>query len=169
MTLVDRRTRARRRIANTALAILKGEVSYLEGTRLILENRGPAELPDDDPDITAFALIESETENLPFASRRQHWSREALESKAAELFDVVARGQVRIEVNQEFALRDAAEAGVAWGYSEHDRALDRPVQRSQEARLDFCRPHHDLCLHAGHGPGQRPRRNLDAPMETNEV
>ncbi|HEU4522533.1 MAG TPA: hypothetical protein VFT12_11050, partial [Thermoanaerobaculia bacterium] len=82
---MDRRTRARRRIANTALAILKGEVSYLEGTRLILEDRGPAELPDDDPDITAFALIESETENLPFASRRQHWSREALESKAAEV------------------------------------------------------------------------------------
>jgi NADPH2:quinone reductase len=36
--------------------------------------------------------------------------REELESMAAELFDVVARGQVRIEVNQEFALRDAAEA-----------------------------------------------------------
>ncbi len=36
--------------------------------------------------------------------------REDLEKMAADLFDVVLAGHVRIEVNQEFALRDAAEA-----------------------------------------------------------
>jgi NADPH:quinone reductase len=36
--------------------------------------------------------------------------REELEQSAAELFDVVASGKVKIEVKQRFALRDAAEA-----------------------------------------------------------
>jgi NADPH2:quinone reductase len=36
--------------------------------------------------------------------------REELERSAAELFDVVASGKVRIEVKQRFALRDAAQA-----------------------------------------------------------
>jgi len=37
-------------------------------------------------------------------------TREELENAAAELFDVVASGKVKIEVNQRFALKDAAEA-----------------------------------------------------------
>jgi hypothetical protein len=85
MTFVDSRTRARCRIADTARAILQREVSYLDGARLILENRGPAELPEGDSDMAVFALIESETENLPFGSQRQHWSPEALERKAPEV------------------------------------------------------------------------------------
>jgi NADPH2:quinone reductase len=37
-------------------------------------------------------------------------SREQLENSAKELFEVVAKGKVRIEVQQRFALKDAAEA-----------------------------------------------------------
>ena len=37
-------------------------------------------------------------------------SRHELETAANELFDVVARGKVKIEVKQRFALKDAAEA-----------------------------------------------------------
>ena len=37
-------------------------------------------------------------------------TREELEATTAELFDVVGRGAVRIEVNQTYALRDAAQA-----------------------------------------------------------
>ena len=37
-------------------------------------------------------------------------SREQLENSARELFDVVAKGKVKIEVKQRFALKDAAEA-----------------------------------------------------------
>ncbi len=39
--------------------------------------------------------------------------RDALERMAAELFDVVGKGQVRVEVNQDFPLRDAAQAHEA--------------------------------------------------------
>ena len=36
--------------------------------------------------------------------------RDALEASASELFEVVASGKVRINVNQRFALKDAADA-----------------------------------------------------------
>ena len=39
--------------------------------------------------------------------------RDALEASANELFDVVASGKVRINVNQRFALKDAADAHKA--------------------------------------------------------
>jgi len=39
--------------------------------------------------------------------------RDALEASANELFEVVASGKVRINVNQRFALKDAAEAHKA--------------------------------------------------------
>ena len=37
---------------------------------------------------------------------------------------------------------------------EHLTRIRRLVERPQETWLDFCRPHHAVCLHAGHGPGQ---------------
>jgi NADPH:quinone reductase len=37
-------------------------------------------------------------------------AREQLENSARELFDIVAKGKVKIEVQQRFALEDAAEA-----------------------------------------------------------
>ena len=39
--------------------------------------------------------------------------RDALEASANELFEVVASGKVRINVNQRFALKDAADAKKA--------------------------------------------------------
>ena len=39
--------------------------------------------------------------------------RDALEASASELFEVVASGKVRINVNQRFALKDAADAPKA--------------------------------------------------------
>ena len=39
--------------------------------------------------------------------------RDALEASADELFNVVASGKVRINVNQRFALKDAADAHKA--------------------------------------------------------
>ena len=43
---------------------------------------------------------------------------------------------------------------------EHDAAVDRAVEGSEEARLDVRRSHHLLCVHAGDGPRQRSRRRL---------
>jgi NADPH2:quinone reductase len=49
-----------------------------------------------------------------FLTRPTHYhytaTRAELEAAANELFDVVASGQVKIEINQRFALKDAAEA-----------------------------------------------------------
>jgi NADPH2:quinone reductase len=39
--------------------------------------------------------------------------RDALEASASELFEVVASGKVRINVNQRFALKDSADAQKA--------------------------------------------------------
>ena len=39
--------------------------------------------------------------------------RDALEASAKEVFEVVASGKVRINVNQRFALKDAADAHKA--------------------------------------------------------
>ena len=35
-----------------------------------------------------------------------------------------------------------------------------PGQRPEKARLEFCGAHHDVCLHAGHGAGERPSGRL---------
>jgi hypothetical protein len=51
------------------------------------------------------------------------------------------------------------------------RCIGGLVQRPEKARLELCRPHHGVCLHAGHGPGQTtwkaatpvPRRCRRAP------
>jgi NADPH2:quinone reductase len=37
-------------------------------------------------------------------------TREDLEAEAAELFDVIKSGKVKIEINQTYALKDAAQA-----------------------------------------------------------
>ena len=44
---------------------------------------------------------------------RLRQSRDAFEASANELFEVVASGEVRINVNQRIALKDAAEAHKA--------------------------------------------------------
>lgn len=43
----------------------------------------------------------------------RYWRREELEASANELFNVVASGKVRINVNQRFVLKDAADAHKA--------------------------------------------------------
>ena len=55
---------------------------------------------------------------------------------------------------------DATQEHQTRRYPEHHRALDRLVERPQEARLDICGTDNLLRLHAGHGPGQRSRRRL---------
>jgi len=47
--------------------------------------------------------------------------RDALEASANELFEVVASGKVRINVNQRFALKDVAD-----GPTRHWKALRKP-------------------------------------------
>jgi hypothetical protein len=65
--------------------MLAGELSYLDGARIILELRWTAEIPEDDQDIAAYVLIESETDHLPIGGQRQYWSLEALNQKESDL------------------------------------------------------------------------------------
>ena len=42
-------------------------------------------MPDDDPDFTAFIVIDSETETLPVGDARRYWAAEALAEKVPEI------------------------------------------------------------------------------------
>jgi hypothetical protein len=75
---VDDRTRAFRRIADAARRMLAGELSYLEGSRVILASRRAAGIPERDPDMTALGVVESETAHLPVGAERDQWAHEAL-------------------------------------------------------------------------------------------
>src|SRR6185436_3850937 len=68
----------------------------------------------------------------------------------------------------EVLLEVAAGSGVATptyhardsdGHGDHTR-VRRVEQGSPPARMDLCRTDDDLCVHAGDGPGERPRRGL---------
>jgi hypothetical protein len=70
---------ARRIILETALSVLAGKVSPIEGARLIASTRFTARL-EDDPDVLPFVGIASETETLPLGDDRIHWQAQALTS-----------------------------------------------------------------------------------------
>ena len=67
-----------------ARAMLAGELSFLEGAIKLVSIGHQAEL-NDDPDVSIFTAVTSETDHLPIGAVRQHWSPEALERLAPEL------------------------------------------------------------------------------------
>ena len=79
--------------------MLTGELSYLDGARFIRESCWAAQL-EDDSDIAAFVLIESETDHLPLGPSRKDWSPAALEDKEFDLrrAEDWARGTAEEEV-----------------------------------------------------------------------
>ena len=78
--------------------MLAGDLSYVEGARVILASRRAAQIPERDPDITAFVIVESETDHLPIGAGRDNWSREAL-----------ARMEPEVRQAEEWARRTAEE------------------------------------------------------------
>jgi NADPH2:quinone reductase len=73
----------------------------------VLFGQSSGTVPNFDPNILAQkgSLYATRPTISTYAAERAK-----LEKMAAELFEVVGSGQVKVEVNQEFALRDAAEA-----------------------------------------------------------
>ena len=65
--------------------MLARQLPYLDGARVILAARWDAQIPEDDPDVGTFALIESETDDLPIGAQREHWSPDALENKESDM------------------------------------------------------------------------------------
>ena len=78
--VVKQRDRARL----VARQVLSGEVSAVQGARLIVR-LGGLELPENDEDLQALRLVESETDHLPVGDERQHWAPAALAEKVDEL------------------------------------------------------------------------------------
>jgi hypothetical protein len=69
---------ARQMIVAAARGMLAGTLSFVEGAREINRLRSYAKLPDLDPDILPFIVIDSETDALPVGEVRKLWSPEAL-------------------------------------------------------------------------------------------
>lgn len=67
----------RDRIAETAQSMLKGERSYIEGSRLICDLLDRARLDRLEEPFDAFVVIESETDAVPVGERREGWHPEA--------------------------------------------------------------------------------------------
>jgi hypothetical protein len=60
-------------------AMLDEKLSFFEGAVRICSLRAKLALPDADPDLLAFVLIESETDHLPPKRIQHRWSPGALE------------------------------------------------------------------------------------------
>jgi hypothetical protein len=68
----------RKRVLETAELMIRGEIGFIEGARLLSSLRHGAAVRDDDPDFTTFVAIDSETDDLPIGAVRQLWSIDAL-------------------------------------------------------------------------------------------
>ena len=78
MTHQARVNATRQRIAETAGAMIRGELSFIEGSHLIRGLHNSAEMDAFDPDLIPFIVISSECEALPMGDVSQHWAPEAL-------------------------------------------------------------------------------------------
>jgi hypothetical protein len=76
---------ARRRILETAQAMLAGTCSYIEGARQIVAAWRNSKLDESDVDFVPFIAIDSETEALPFGEARSYWQAAALEALQPEI------------------------------------------------------------------------------------
>jgi hypothetical protein len=63
----------------TALDMLAGRISFIEGARILKDLWGHADLPCDDPDWQLLMLIDSETDRYPVGEVRNLWAPDALE------------------------------------------------------------------------------------------
>jgi hypothetical protein len=70
--------RARRAVHDVAAGILAGELTYLEGARLICAKRPFCSAAEDDPDFDAFISVLSDSDHLPVGPERRNWGEDAL-------------------------------------------------------------------------------------------
>jgi hypothetical protein len=75
----------RRQVADTAQAMLNGELSFLVGSRRLVALRHEVDAGDRDSCFRTFIAIDSETDALPLGEVRKHWSAAALASLETEI------------------------------------------------------------------------------------
>ena len=78
-------TTARQQVIEAARAMLAGKLSFIEGARQISDLRWFVDLPEFDPDMIRFVVIDSETDTLPFGDVRQRWQSAALAKLQTEI------------------------------------------------------------------------------------
>lgn len=74
----------RQKLVALCRAMFSGEMSFFEGAAQVCLLRHTIEVPEDDLDLRAFVVIESETDHLPLKNIQHHWSAEALEQLQPE-------------------------------------------------------------------------------------
>jgi hypothetical protein len=79
---------ARLEIAGAAQAMLAGELSYIEGSRKLLAAIKAAKLDWRDPDLLAFAGIDSETGELPIGPQEAFWPKADLPRLRSKLVEM---------------------------------------------------------------------------------
>ena len=75
----------RRKVVETAQAMLDGQLGFLVGSRRLAALRHEVDVAGSDADFLIFVGIDSETDALPLGEVRQHWSPEALAKLEAEI------------------------------------------------------------------------------------
>jgi hypothetical protein len=76
---------ARRRVVETAEAILDGSLGMVEGASRLAALRHEVDPHEEDVDFRALAGIDSQTDHLPVGSIRERWDAAALRAKDVEL------------------------------------------------------------------------------------
>ena len=71
--------KARYELVVLCRAMLAGELSFFEGAIQVCSLRSSVRVSENDPDLMAFVVIESETDHLPLLRARQLWSNQALQ------------------------------------------------------------------------------------------
>lgn len=90
---------ARAQAVDIAKRVLLGQFSPVMGAQELLRLRPSLGVATADADFQVFNLIDSESHGVPIGPIRQHWAREALEAKAAD-----------VRRTEEWALETGAEA-----------------------------------------------------------
>jgi hypothetical protein len=74
----------RRKVVETAQAMLGGETTYLSGSRLLAALRHEAGM-ENDADFMIFVAIDSDTDHLPLGPVREFWDKFSLEKLQPEI------------------------------------------------------------------------------------
>lgn len=131
-------------LADAARRMLSGELSFLDGTRIVLAQRRSAGIDDHDPDLTDFVLIDSETDHLPIGPQRAHWSTDALQAKEPEMRDAEAWARRIGETSAERLLERYAQR-----IGETDRSVILPLL-ARRAFFDRYKTARDTCPCCGY-------------------
>lgn len=82
------------KVFEAARDMLAGNLSYIEGARIIFFAWRGTKLNEQDVDYTAMVAIHSETDALPFGEHRSHWNATALAGLKAHSSTATVQHQV---------------------------------------------------------------------------